>query len=100
MVLWVKRVLNKKTKVDSTIKIECIFAFKETKKVVWIKKYIIELGMIISIVDLVALHCNNNGVIVQAKKSRSHQWLKNVLRQFHLLENHRKKKYKDRASTH
>jgi len=41
--------------------------------------------MITSIVDLVALHSNNNGVIAQAKKSRSHQWLKNILRQFHLI---------------
>ena len=56
------------------------------KKVIWIKKFIIELGIVPTIVDSVNLYCVNNGAIVQAKKPMSHQLFKNVLRQFHLIK--------------
>jgi len=38
------------------------------------------------IVDLVALYYDNNRVIAQAKKPRSHQISKHVLRSFHLIK--------------
>jgi hypothetical protein len=50
--------------IDFTTKVECIFTFKGIKKIVLIKKFITELGVIPSIVDPVALYCDNNGVIV------------------------------------
>jgi hypothetical protein len=46
-------------------------ASEEAKEGVWIKKFMTELG--------VELYCDNNGAIVQAKKSQSHQKLKHVL---------------------
>jgi hypothetical protein len=46
--------------------------FEEIKEVVWTKKFITELGVVPSILDLVALYNDNNGVIAQAKEPRSH----------------------------
>lgn len=43
-----------------------------TKKAVWIKMFIFELGVVLTIVDLVELNCDNNGVIAQLKESQSH----------------------------
>lgn len=40
---------------------------------VWIKKFIVELRVVPSIVDSIYLCCNNNGVIVHAKENKSHQ---------------------------
>lgn len=41
--------------------------------------------MVPSIIDLVALYCDNNGAIAQVKEPKSHQWSKNILRQFYFI---------------
>jgi hypothetical protein len=42
--------------------------------------------MVSSIVYSVTIYCDNNGAIAQAKKLRSYQWSKNILRQFYLIK--------------
>ncbi|KAI5397676.1 hypothetical protein KIW84_063483 [Lathyrus oleraceus] len=73
------------TVVDSTIEAEYIAASSATKEVVWIKKFISELGIVPSIVDPIGLYCDNNGAIAQAKEPRSHQRSKHILRRYHLI---------------
>ena len=41
--------------------------------------------MVPSIVGPIPLYCDNNGVIAQAKESRSHQRSKHVLKRYHLI---------------
>ena len=41
--------------------------------------------MVPSIIDLVALYCDNNGAIAQVKEPKSHQWSKNIFRQFYFI---------------
>ena len=57
-------------------------ASEAAKEVVWIRKFIIELGMVPSIVNPVPLYCDNNGAIAQAKEPRSHQRSKHILRRY------------------
>jgi hypothetical protein len=45
-----------------------------------------------SIIDFVALYCDNNGAIAQAKEPKSHQWSKNILRQFYFIRESWKRK--------
>ena len=73
------------TVADSTIKAEYIAASEATKEAVWIKKFIIGLGVVPSILNPVDLFCDNNGAITQAKEPRSHQRSKHILRRFHLI---------------
>jgi len=42
--------------------------------------------MVPSIVDSVVMYYDNNETIAQAKESRSHQWYKNILKQFYLIK--------------
>ncbi|KAL4272076.1 hypothetical protein GQ457_13G016580 [Hibiscus cannabinus] len=70
---------------DSTTEAEYIAASEAAKEVVWIKKFISELGVVPSISDVVGLYCDNNGAIAQAKEPRSHQRSKHILRRFHLI---------------
>jgi hypothetical protein len=58
---------KQETTTNSNTKIEYSSMFEGTKKVVWIKKFIIELGTVPNIVNLVALYCDNNRVIDQDK---------------------------------
>ena len=76
---------KQETIVDFTIEVEYIAASDVAKKVVWIKKFVTELGVVPSIVDPVLLYCNNNGAIAQANELRSHQRSKHVLRRYHVI---------------
>ena len=55
---------KQETTADSTTKAQYIAASKETKEEIWIRKFIVELGVVPSIVDLIPLYCDNNGAIV------------------------------------
>jgi hypothetical protein len=78
-VSW-KNFKKKKTTSDFTTETEYISAFEVAKNAIWIKKFIIKLGVVPSIVDLVVLYYDNNEVITQSKKPRSHQRSKHVIR--------------------
>ena len=68
------------TVVDSTMKAEYIAASEAAKEAVWIRKFVSELGVVPSASSPMDLYCDNSGAIAQAKKPRSHQKSKHVLR--------------------
>ncbi|KAK4391405.1 Retrovirus-related Pol polyprotein from transposon TNT 1-94 [Sesamum angolense] len=70
---------------DSTTEAEYIAASEVTKKAVWMKNYIQELGCVPSIAEPIIIFCDNNGAIAQAKQPRSHHCSKHILRCYHLL---------------
>ena len=49
------------------------------------KKFITELGVVPEIEQPVPLHCDNTGIVAQAKESRSHHKFKHILRWSHLV---------------
>ena len=71
--------------VDSTIEATYIATSEAAKKAVWIKKFIMELGVVPMIEGPMPLYCDNTGAIIQAKESRSHHRSKHILRCFHLV---------------
>ncbi|WVZ97781.1 hypothetical protein U9M48_043293 [Paspalum notatum var. saurae] len=73
------------TVADSIIEAEYIAASEAPKEAVWIRKLIIELGVIPNAESPVDLYCDNNGAIAQAKEPRSHQKSKHILRRYHLI---------------
>ena len=64
---------KQETMANSTIETKYIVVFDVAKKVVWIKKFIIELGVVPNIVNPVDLYYDNNGAIAKVKKPRFHQ---------------------------
>ena len=76
---------KQETTSDSTTEAKYITAFEAAKEAVWIRKFIIELGVVSSIVDLIPLYCDNNGAIAQAKEIWSHLRSKHVLKRYHLI---------------
>ena len=70
---------------DSTTEAEYIAASDAAKEVVYLKKFITDLGIVPMISDTIPLLCDNNGAIAQAKEPRSHQKSKHILRRFHLI---------------
>ncbi|KAK8600862.1 hypothetical protein V6N12_050710 [Hibiscus sabdariffa] len=56
--------------VDSTIEAKYIATSEAAKEAVWIKKFVIELGVVPSISDAIELYCDNNGAIAQKKRNQ------------------------------
>jgi hypothetical protein len=76
---------KKGTVVESTTEVEHIVASEEAKEGVWIKKFMIELGVVPSAQGPMEIYCDNNGAISQAKDPRSHQKNKHILHKYHLI---------------
>jgi hypothetical protein len=60
------------TVTKSTKAAEYIAASEAAKEGVWIKKFMIELGVVPSIQGPMEIYCDKNGAIAQTKEPRSH----------------------------
>ena len=76
---------KQETVVDSTTEAKYIAASEATKEVVWIRKFVSELGVVPSCSSPIDLYFDNNGAIAQAKEPRSHKKSKHILRRYHLI---------------
>ena len=70
---------------QSTMESEYIAASEAANEAVWLRKFIIELGVFPSAQDPVTLYCDNTGAIANAKEPRSHSTAKHILRRFHVI---------------
>ncbi|KAL0367194.1 UNVERIFIED_CONTAM: hypothetical protein Sradi_3609500 [Sesamum radiatum] len=73
------------TTANSTTEVECIAASEAAKEAVWMKNYIQELDVVLSIAKPIVSFCNNNGAIGQAEKPKFYHHSKYILRHYHLL---------------
>jgi hypothetical protein len=76
---------KQETVTDSTTEAEYVAASAAAKEGVWMRRFLIELGVFPNAASPLNLHCDNNGAIAQAKEPRNHQKNKHVLRKFHLI---------------
>jgi hypothetical protein len=60
------------TMTDSTIEAEYIATSESVKEGVWIRKFLIELGVFPNASSPLNLYYDNNGAIAQAKEPRNH----------------------------
>jgi hypothetical protein len=65
-IVW--RSIRQSCIVDSTMKIEYVAACEIDKKVIWLKKFMIELEVVFSISQVISLYCDNSGVVANAKE--------------------------------
>jgi len=76
---------KKETVANSTTEAEYIAASEAAKEGVWIRKFLIELGVFPNASSPLDLYYDNSGAITQAKEPRNHQKSKHVMRRFHLI---------------
>ena len=55
------------------------------KEAVWLRKFLMELGVIAKAVDPMILYCHNNGVVAQVKEPRNHRKCKHIERKYHIV---------------
>ncbi|GFS36335.1 hypothetical protein Acr_00g0045430 [Actinidia rufa] len=70
---------------DSTIEAEYIAAYEAPNEAVWLKKFLLELGVVPLAKGPIILHCDNSAAIAQSKDPRDHNKGKHIERKYHLI---------------
>ncbi|GFS37982.1 hypothetical protein Acr_00g0055040 [Actinidia rufa] len=65
---------------DSTMEVEYVAAYEVAKEAVWLKKFLLELGVVPLAKGPIILHCDNSVAIAQSKDSRDHKKGKHIER--------------------
>uniref|UniRef100_A0A2N9EGU7 Reverse transcriptase Ty1/copia-type domain-containing protein n=1 Tax=Fagus sylvatica TaxID=28930 RepID=A0A2N9EGU7_FAGSY len=71
--------------VDSTMKVENVAACEAAKKVVWLRKFLSDLGVTRIEQIPIILFCDNSGAVAQSKEPRNHKKGKHIERKYHLI---------------
>ncbi|KAK1572908.1 hypothetical protein QYE76_027175, partial [Lolium multiflorum] len=66
------------TVAKSSTESEYIAASEASSEAVWMKRFIIELGVVPSALDPLVIYCDNMGAIANAQEPRSHKRLKHI----------------------
>ena len=69
----------------STTEVEYVAAAEAAQEGVWMREFIIELGVVTSALDPMVIYCDNTGAIANAKEPRSHKNSKHIKRRFHII---------------
>ena len=70
---------------DSTMEAEYVVTSKATKKAIWLKKFLSNLGVMRIEQVLITLFCDNSGVVAQSKDRRNHKKGKHIERKYHII---------------
>ena len=70
---------------DSTMGAEYIAASEAAKEAVWLKNFLLDLGVVPSAQSAITLYCDNSGAVANAKELRSHKREKHIKRKYHLI---------------
>jgi hypothetical protein len=69
----------------STTEDEYVAASEAAQEGIWMKEFISELGVVPSALDPMAIYCDNNGAIANAREPRSHKNSKYIKYRFHII---------------
>ena len=67
---------------DSTMEAEYITASKAAKGAVWLKNFLLDLGVVPSTQSTITLYCDNSRAVVNAKELSSHKRGKHIERKY------------------
>ncbi|KAK1681272.1 hypothetical protein QYE76_042120 [Lolium multiflorum] len=73
------------TVAKSSIESEYIAASEASSEAVWMKRFIVELGVVPSALDPLVIYCDNMGAIANAQEPRSHKRLKHIKLRYHSI---------------
>ena len=64
---------------------EYIAASEAAKEVVWLKNFLLDLGVVPSAQSAITIYCDNSRAIANSKEHRSHKREKYIERKYHLI---------------
>ena len=81
----VRRSIKQSSIVDSTIKAEYMVASEAAKEAVWLKDFLIDLGLVARMDKLITLYCYNSSAVANSKEHRSNKKEKHIKRKYYLI---------------
>ena len=79
------RTVKQSSIVDSTMESEYIATSEVAKEAVWLKNFLMDLGVVPSVQSAITLYHDNSEAAANAKESRSHKRVKHIERKYHLI---------------
>ncbi|KAK1697104.1 hypothetical protein QYE76_013801 [Lolium multiflorum] len=73
------------TVAKSSTESEYIAASEASSEAIWMKRFIVELGVVPSALDPLVIYCDNMGAIANAQEPRSHKRLKHIKLRYHSI---------------
>src|SRR3954469_13076696 len=73
---------------QSTMESEYIAACEASNEALWLKKFVIKLGVFPSYTNPVGIFCDNTGAIANAKEPRTDSTVEHILRKFHVTRDY------------
>lgn len=73
---------------QSTMESEYMAAAEASNEAVWLREFVIELGVFPSMRDPVNILCDNTGAIANAKDPRNHSVAKHIPQRYHVIREH------------
>ena len=64
---------------------EYIATSEAAKEVVWLKNFLMNLGVVPSAQSAITLYCDNSGAVANSKEPRNHKREKHIERKYHLI---------------
>ena len=70
---------------DSTTEAEYVAASEASKEAAWLRKFLMELGVVPDAAKPIILYCDNSGAVANSKEPRYTKGLRHVERKYHLV---------------
>ena len=70
---------------DSTMEAEYVAASEAAKEAVWLRNFLMDLGVVPSAQPAMTLYCDNSGAVANSREPRAHKKGKHIERKYHLI---------------
>ena len=70
---------------DSTMEAEYIAASEAAKEAVWLKNFLLDLGVVPSVQSAITIYYDNSEAVANSKEHRNHKRGKYIERKYHLI---------------
>ncbi|CAA0832574.1 cysteine-rich RLK (RECEPTOR-like protein kinase) 8, partial [Striga hermonthica] len=79
------RSVKQKCIADSTMEAEYVAASEATKEAVWLRSFLLDLGVSLSVPRCITIYCDNAGAVANSREPRAHKASKHIERKYHLI---------------
>ena len=79
------RSIKQECTADSTSEAKYVAACEAAKEAVWLKRFLMELGVVPLVRQPLTVYCDSSRAVAQSKEPRSHKSQKHVQRKYHLV---------------
>jgi len=77
--------VKQKCVADSTTEAEYVATSEASKEAAWLRKFLMELGVVPEATKPIVLYCDNSGAVANSKEPRYTRGLRHVERKYHLV---------------